>query len=79
MFNLSTASNGLRKAVKATSGISSGKWEPVTYRRGDKSGPSGIPVDPEGFSQVVAMVYNRNHPEGVEVTQWQIDYQEMYG
>ena len=72
MFNLNTASVALRKAVKSKYGICSGKWEPVSGNINRGQAPD-IPVD-----RVVAKVYNRNYPDGVQVTQSDIDYAEMY-
>jgi hypothetical protein len=56
MFNLSTASESIRKAA-ALAGIKSGKFEPV------------FDVENQTDDGVIAKVYNRHHPDGVEILQ----------
>lgn len=69
MFNLKTASIEIRECVKASHGITTGKFEPVN---------AGVSVDALSDEQVVAKVYNRNNPEGVEVTAGDIRYAGLY-
>jgi hypothetical protein len=54
MFNLNTASEGIRKAA-ALQGIKSGKWEPV------------FDADNQPDTGIIARVYNRNFPDGIEI------------
>ena len=70
MFDLKTASLGLRKAVKSSHRITQGKWEPI-FTPANES-------DPNGEKRVVAKVYNRRFPDGVEVTEWAESYATMY-
>ncbi len=55
MFDLSTASISIRKAA-ALNGVWSGKWEPV-FDPADNGHPGAV----------VAKVYNKNHPDGIEI------------
>lgn len=68
MFDLKTASLALRKAA-AVAGIKSGKWEPVSSDRD---------IDAMEDDAVVARVSNRNHPDGIEITAFEIRYAERY-
>lgn len=53
MFNLRDASESIRKAA-ALRGVQSGKFEPVF----DQDNQTDA---------IVAKVYNRNHPDGIEI------------
>lgn len=68
MFSLKTASQNLRK-VAASHGIKSGKYEPLD---------AGRPISAMADNEVVARVYNRNHPEGIEITAGDMKYIEEY-
>ena len=60
MFDLRTASEGIRKAA-AMSGIKSGKWEPVTD------------TESQGDLATVAKVYNKNFPDGIQIVQGEME------
>ena len=60
MFNLNEASEGIRKAA-AIVGLKSGKWEPVTD------------LESQGDLAVIAKVYNKNFPEGIQILQGQME------
>jgi hypothetical protein len=55
MFNLNQASESVRKAA-ALAGVWSGKYEPI-FDRQDNS------------HAAIVKVYNRNHPQGLEILQ----------
>ena len=57
MFNLKDASIAMRKAA-AINGIKSGMWEPFFDSR-DNGNPESI----------LAKVYNKNYPDGIEITE----------
>jgi len=56
MFDLATASEGIRKAA-ALAGIKSGKYAPIFDRENQSD------------SGTIARVYNRRHPDGIEILQ----------
>lgn len=62
MLSLQTASKALRAAA-ADHGIKYGRWKPVN---------AGIPVDELGEYDVVAVVYNKKHPQGVEIRAYEL-------
>lgn len=68
MFNLKTASLEVRKAAKAM-GIGSGQWEPVNSNRTIDSLPDDA---------VIAVIYNRNHKNGIEITAGDVRYAGLY-
>jgi hypothetical protein len=62
MFNLNNASPEV-KAIARQAGIRSGKWEPVNAGESVDS-----LVDRGKGDTIVARVFNRNHPDGFEIT-----------
>lgn len=69
MFNLKTASLAVRKCAATGWKIKSGKWEPVFHDRH---------LDALPDEAVVAKIFNRNYPDGVEITAGEIRYAERY-
>jgi hypothetical protein len=68
MPNLRHASIEVRKCAAAI-GIKSGKYEPVN---------AGTPVSALADDAVVAIVYNRNHPDGEKITAGDVRYAGVY-
>lgn len=68
MFDLKTASLEIRKCARAQH-VHSGQFEPVN---------AGSTVDSLPDEAIVARVYNRNHPDGIEVTAGDVRYAGLY-